>query len=378
MGARRRGLILASPEKKAVAPVWHADQARTVLDALNTAVLTCDAGLDVTALNPAAEMLFGVSANQVIGKPFAGLILDGADRVVAPLYKALISGRSVTAHDFRLDISPGKTATVDITVTPIPMARGDDRLIVELMQVDHFKRLAYEESRVDRHAANRAVLRGLAHEIKNPLGGLRGAAQLLDRELPDRTHREYTRVIIHEADRLRNLVDRMMGSYRPIQSTQVNIHQVLEHVRKLLLVEVREGVSIEVDYDPSLPDLLGDSEQLIQAVLNIARNSVEALQRRGEIVLRTRVGRSVYIGKKWHRKVIRVDIADNGPGIPEDMQERIFYPMVTGRPDGSGLGLSIAQDIIVKHGGLIKLHSRPGHTVFSIFLPLDEEDKQHD
>jgi two-component system nitrogen regulation sensor histidine kinase GlnL len=368
---------VAAARTKRTAPVWDGDRARTILETLNIVVLTCDDGLEITGLNPAAEMHFGVSAKQVIGKPIASLLLDGADKLVTPLYKALISGRPVNAHDLCLRIGPQKATTMDLTITPIPLPTGKDRLIVELMQVDRLMRLAREEERIDRHAANRELLRGLAHEIKNPLGGLRGAAQLLDRELPDRAHREYTRVIIHEADRLRNLVDRMMGSYRPVKTERINIHAVLEHVRKLLLVEVQEGISFLVDYDPSLPDLRGDNEQLIQAVLNIVRNSVEAMQRRGEIKLRTRIERSVYIGQTWRRQVIRADIEDSGPGIPEHMQERIFYPMVTGRPDGSGLGLSIAQDIIVKHGGLIKLNSRPGSTVFSIFLPLDEESKKY-
>jgi two-component system nitrogen regulation sensor histidine kinase GlnL len=232
-------------------------------------------------------------------------------------------------------------------------------------------RLARDENMLDRQAANRAVMRGLAHEIKNPLGGLRGAAQLLERELPDKSLKEYTRIIIHEADRLRNLVDRMMGPHQPLKKKPVNLHEILEHVRKLMLVEVPVGLTLERQYDPSLPEFKGEPEQLIQAVLNIVRNSAEAIEYKGVIHLRTRIERSFTIGQKRHRLVLRTDIEDNGPGIPEEIREHIFYPMVTAKPGGTGLGLSIAQDIVTKHGGLIECDSRPGLTVFSIYLPLE-------
>jgi two-component system nitrogen regulation sensor histidine kinase GlnL len=256
-------------------------------------------------------------------------------------------------------------------VTPLADAGPDGALLVELTQVDRLRRLARDESMLERQAANRAVMRGLAHEIKNPLGGLRGAAQLLERELPDKSLKEYTRIIIHEADRLRNLVDRMMGPHKPLKKQPVNIHEILEHVRKLMLVEVPVGLTLERDYDPSLPEFEGEPEQLIQAVLNIVRNSAEAIQHQGVIHLRTNIERNFTIGQKRHRLALRADIEDSGPGIPEEIQEHIFYPMVTSKPGGTGLGLSIAQDIIAKHGGLIECHSRPGHTVFSIYLPLE-------
>ena len=251
-------------------------------------------------------------------------------------------------------------------------------MLIELLQVDGFLEIARDQYRMDQYSANRDVLRGLAHEVKNPLGGLRGAAQLLERELSDRDVKQYTRIIIHEADRLSNLVDRMMGSYGSADPTAVNIHEILEHVRKLILVEIQEGISIERDYDPSLPQLQGDKDQLIQAVLNIVRNSVDAINKKGTIKFRTRVERSVYVGQQWYRCVIKVDIEDNGPGIPEHMHERIFYPMVTGRPEGSGLGLSIAQNIIRNHQGSIQLHSEPGYTRFSLLLPFTTRGKANE
>jgi two-component system, NtrC family, nitrogen regulation sensor histidine kinase GlnL len=215
------------------------------------------------------------------------------------------------------------------------------------------------------------VLRGLAHEVKNPLGGLRGAAQLLERELSDKQLKEYTRIIVHEADRLRNLVDRVMGGYTPLNKRPVNVHEVLEHVRKLVLVETPVGLTVRCDYDPSLPTLQADAEQLIQAALNILRNSVQALGGKGTVVIRTRIERSFTIGHTHHRLALRVDIEDNGPGIPAELLDKIFYPMVTGRADGTGLGLSIAQDIVARHGGLIECASQPGRTLFTLYLPVE-------
>lgn len=341
-----------------------------ILDSLTTAVLTFDADLHLTSINPAGEMLFEVSAKKVVGQALTELLPH--DRLaIKTLKQTLESQHPFTARGVPLRLPGHRTITVDCTVTPLTDGGPDGALLVELTQVDRLLRLARDESMLERQAANRAVMRGLAHEIKNPLGGLRGAAQLLERELPDKSLKEYTRIIIHEADRLRNLVDRMMGPHQPMKKRPVNIHEILEHVRKLILVEVPVGLTLEREYDPSLPEFEGEPEQLIQAVLNIVRNSSEAIQHQGTIRLRTGIERSFTIGQKRHRLVLRADIEDNGPGIPEDIREHIFYPMVTGKAGGTGLGLSIAQDIIAKHGGLIECHSRPGHTVFSVYLPLE-------
>jgi two-component system nitrogen regulation sensor histidine kinase GlnL len=343
-----------------------------ILENLTTAVLTFDAGLRLTSINPAGEMLFEVSAKKILGLKLAEL-LPQSRRIVKTLGQTLESRHPFTVRGTRLRLPMKRIITVDCVVTPLSDDHSDTVLLVELMQVDRLMRLARDENMLERQAANRAVMRGLAHEIKNPLGGLRGAAQLLERELPDPALKEYTRIIIHEADRLRNLVDRMMGPHKPLNKRPVNIHEILEHVRKLVLVEVPAGLTLERVYDPSLPDLLGEPEQLIQAVLNIVRNSAEAIQHKGVIRLRTAIERNFTIGQKRHRLVLRADIVDNGPGIPEEIREHIFYPMVTAKPGGTGLGLSIAQDIVTKHGGLIECDSRLGQTVFSIFLPLENE-----
>lgn len=358
----RPGILMAN--------AMQTDPLTRILENLTTAVLLFDAKLLLTAINPAGEMLFEVSAKKIRGQHLADL-LPRSQRLIKILQETLASRHPFTARGVRLTLPGARTITVDCTVTPITDGDRSDELLVELTQVDRLMRLARDENLLDRQAANRAVMRGLAHEIKNPLGGLRGAAQLLERELPDQALKEYTGIIIHEADRLRNLVDRMIGPHQPLKQHPLNIHEVLEHVRKLVLVETPVGLTIETNYDPSLPELVGDADQLTQAVLNIVRNSVQAMEGRGRIVLRTRIERSFTIGHKRHRLVLRVDIEDDGPGIPAELQEHVFYPMVTGRAEGTGLGLSIAQDISHRHGGLIEFTSRPHQTVFTLYVPLE-------
>ncbi|OGI39581.1 MAG: PAS domain-containing sensor histidine kinase [Candidatus Muproteobacteria bacterium RBG_16_62_13] len=346
-----------------------------ILENLTTAVLTFDSHLCLSSINPAGEMLFEISAKKAVGQSLTDL-LPHARLAARTLMQTLESQHPFTARSVPLKLPGARTITVDCTVTPLADTGSEGALLVELTQVDRLLRLARDENLLDRQATNRAVMRGLAHEIKNPLGGLRGAAQLLERELPDKSLREYTRIIIHEADRLRNLVDRMIGPHQPLKKIPVNVHEILEHVRKLMLVEVPVGLTVIQEYDPSLPEFECDPEQLTQAVLNMVRNAVEAMHNAGTIRLRTRIERQFTIGHKRHRLVLRVDIEDSGPGIPEDLQEHIFYPMITGKPEGTGLGLSIAQDIAAKHGGLIECRSRPGETVFSLYLPLENSHGQ--
>lgn len=344
------------------------EQSRNFTDHIQTALVGCDSDLRVWEMNPAAEALFEISVRHARGRPLSGLCLD-PDAVAECARQALDKEHTVTAYDLPVVLSPHKAVRVDLTVTPLSGVFDTVSLLLEMTRTDRLLSRAREEQRADRHAAGREILRGLAHEIKNPLGGLRGAAQLLDSELRERDQREYTRIIIHEADRLRNLVDRIMGSYQPIELAPLNVHEVLEHVRKLVQAEVWEGLSIARDYDPSLPAIRGDREQLIQVVLNIIRNAVEALDGHGEIRLRTRVVGARYIGKQWHQRVLAVDIEDDGPGIAEELQDKVFDPMITTRAEGNGLGLSIAQEVVHRHGGTIELESQPGLTRFSLLLP---------
>ncbi|WP_242616861.1 nitrogen regulation protein NR(II) [Rivibacter subsaxonicus] len=257
-----------------------------------------------------------------------------------------------------------------------PHEPGAEPVLVELIEIEQQTRQDREERALDQVQANKELIRNLAHEIKNPLGGIRGAAQLLEMEIDSRALTEYTQVIIHEADRLQALVDRLLAPHRrPQQVAEMNIHEVCERVRSLVLAEFPKGLRIERDYDTSIPDFLGDREQLIQTVLNIVRNAAQSLVERiaagdARITLRTRVARQATIGKHRHRLALELHIEDNGPGVPESIRDRIFYPLVSGRDGGSGLGLTLAQTFVTQHQGTIDCESEPGRTLFSITIPL--------
>jgi two-component system nitrogen regulation sensor histidine kinase GlnL len=351
--------------------VLNRSQPGAILDGLTTAVITLDHGLRITYINSAAESLFGLSRHHALGEPLAEAVPRFGEHEQR-LRRALDTGSGFIERELKLRRSGEEPITVDCTVTPL--LGGKPGLMMEILALDRHLRISRDELLLTQHQASRELIRGLAHEIKNPLGGIRGAAQLLEREYPDSEHREYTGVIIREADRLQNLVDRLLGPNRLPKKEPVNVHQVLEHVRQLLEAEAPRGMLVLRDYDPSIPELVGDREQLIQATLNVARNALQALGARsdGTIVLRTRTRRQVTIGGRRHKLVIQMDIEDNGPGIPPAMMEKIFYPMVTTRAEGTGLGLPIAQYLIHSHGGLIECQSQPGRTVFSMFLPLGD------
>ncbi len=346
------------------------DSTKAIIDNLTTAVLLLDTDLRLLAMNPAAEELLDVSANQVLGTSAERLLPDTAV-FPAALARAAASGAPFTEREMRLPIAT-QSITVDCSVTPVGEGHGEVRLLVEFVQVDRYRHLGREEQGVARNASLRALLRGLAHEIRNPLGGLRGAAQLLERELVDDALKEYTQVIVHEADRLQNLLDRMLGPRTPPKKRSINIHEVTERVRALLRAESPAGVHIARDYDPSIPALNADPELLIQATLNVARNAVQALDGRGELMLRTRVQRRFTIGQTCHRLVVRIEVHDNGPGVPEELREHVFFPLVTGRSEGTGLGLSIAQSLVDQHNGLIEYSSVPGDTTFSLIIPVED------
>jgi two-component system nitrogen regulation sensor histidine kinase GlnL len=244
------------------------------------------------------------------------------------------------------------------------------------VEIEQQTRQEREERHFDQVQANKELIRNLAHEIKNPLGGIRGAAQLLQMEGQSKALMEYTHVIIQEADRLQGLVDRLLAPHRrPHVVGDVNIHEVCERVRSLILAEFPRGLRIERDYDASIPDFRGDREQLIQAVLNIAHNAAQALAERiarqdAVITLRTRVARQVTLGKRRYRLALELHVEDNGPGVPESIRERIFYPLVSAREGGSGLGLTLAQTFVQQHQGTIECDSEPGRTLFRITVPL--------
>ncbi|MCX8087265.1 MAG: nitrogen regulation protein NR(II) [Rhodocyclaceae bacterium] len=342
------------------------DPAFAGLDLLASAVILLDGELRIRHCNPAAENLFAMSRRACLGLPI-GQLLGNPAALAAALDNALNNNWSYTGHDIIVKRDKGEAIHLDCTVTPIETAGA--RLLLEFRPIDYQLRAAREEREAVQSRANRELIRNLAHEIKNPLGGIRGSAQLLARELDNPALKEYTEVIIHEADRLQDLMHRLLSSHRAMQPAQLNIHEILERVRRLIHAEF-PGVKVMRDYDTSLPDITGDREQLIQAILNIARNAAQAMQGEGEIVFRTRAIRQVTLAKKRFRLAIEVQIIDNGPGIPEEIRDRIFYPLVSGREGGTGLGLALAQSFVQQHQGSIEADSVPGRTCFTLRLPV--------
>lgn len=347
---------------------------RRLLENLSTAVLLLDQRLRVLYINPAAEVLFEISGRRIQDAPLSDLFLE-TDEALQTLRDSAISGHPFTRREAGFLLPSGTRVRADYSVSPFP---GDPpALLMEVQPRDRLMRITREEELLHQQETTRILVRGMAHEIKNPLGGIRGAAQLLDRELGDPGQRDYTRVIIEEADRLRALVDRMLGPHKALQKSSTNIHEVLERVHTLLEAESRGNVHFGRDYDVSLPEFPGDKAQLIQAFLNIARNALDALDqhpqtgRTPRIIFKTRALRQFTIGHKRHRLVARVKVIDNGPGIPPELLQNVFYPMISGRADGTGLGLAITQSIIGQHQGLVECESIPGRTEFIVFLPLE-------
>jgi two-component system nitrogen regulation sensor histidine kinase GlnL len=333
------------------------------LDLLATAVVVLDEDYVVRYANPAAENLLTAGARSLIGQPFLGFFAERAD-----LERSLDEARVI-----HWDYSARNVTYVRTGREPVPFSCTVTRidsfgaaLLAELRPISEQLRIEREARVESEQQAYRELIRNLAHEIKNPLGGLRGSAQLLERELERPELREYTQVIIKEADRLQLLMDRMLTPHRAPRFEPLGVHEVLERVRSLVRAEF--GVEVVRDYDPSVPDLQGDREQLIQAVLNIARNSAQVGAK--TICFRTRVMRQVTILKQRHRLALELQVIDDGPGVPEEIQDRIFNPLVSGREGGTGLGLSLAQTFVHYHHGVIEFESRPGRTIFRILLPL--------
>ncbi len=351
----------------------------TLLDGLTTAIICIDQQLNIAGLNSAAEGLFAVGRKHALNEPLAQVIPYFLAQVPR-LEQAINQFAGFIERETRLTHSGHAPLTVDWTVTPFQDGKLKG-LLMEILPLDRHLRISRDEMHSAQHQASREMIRGLAHEIKNPLGGIRGAAQLLERVYPDSEHREYTQVIIKEADRLQRLVDRMLGPNRVPEKHALNIHEVLEHVRQLVQAERQPGVAVLRDYDPSIPDVFADREQMIQAVLNVVRNAMQALASNnlaqgGSVTLRSRTRRQFTLAGRRHKLVVQVDIEDSGPGIAPEMLEKIFYPMVTTRPEGTGLGLPIAQVLIHSHGGQIECTSRPGQTIFSIYLPFAQLETQ--
>jgi len=346
------------------------------LDLLATAIVIVDRQLAVRFANPAAENLFELSSKSLVGNMITEIFEHDAVLSAAIDY-ARSNNCSYTEHDLKIGAAGHTKLHLSCTLSPVELeswVEDWEGLLIEFRHIDQQIKIEREERLNDQSQANRELIRNLAHEIKNPLGGIRGAAQLLDRELERPGLHEYTQVIMKEADRLQSLMDRLLTPHRLPQPAPLNIHEVLERVRSLILAEYPRGIAIRRDYDTSLPLLKGDKEQMIQVVLNIARNAAQAMKGAGQLAFRTRVARQMTLARKRYKHALVVDITDNGPGIPVDMRERLFYPLVSGREGGSGLGLTLAQTFVTQHGGTITFDSQPGKTTFTLLLPVNHSE----
>jgi two-component system nitrogen regulation sensor histidine kinase GlnL len=344
-----------------------------LLDALSTGIVMLDAQLCAIYANVAAQDLLAFSLNQARGRPFGDFLQD-SNGFRDILRRALTTGEGIADRELVIRPlgAPRDARILDVTITPLAGAITGTHLLLELADTTQRQRISRENDLLARLDGSRLMIRQLAHEIRNPLGGLRGAAQLLERELQEASLKEYTRVIIGEADRLTGLVDSMAGPSRAPQKVLINIHEICEHVYHLLRAEAASAVLIERDYDPSLPNTMLDRHQAIQALLNVARNALQAVGGSGRITLRTRALSNVNIGPARHRLVASVEVEDDGPGVPAEIRASIFYPLVTGRSNGSGLGLAVAQELVTRNGGIIEFESEPKRTVFTLLLPLGE------
>ncbi len=340
-----------------------------MLEHLITAVIIIDRNLLIEDLNPAAENLLGISRHRACGQPLLQLL--GDDREFRDILMRTLESGVTYANEMRLGSTEvqREERMIDCRVSLLRELSEKARLLVEMTDVTRRSRISRENALIIQHGAGRQMIRQLAHEIKNPLGGLRGAAQLLERQLDSDELKEYTSVIISEADRLASLVDRMLGPGGPLNKQAVNVHELLEYVVRLI-EPGQKRISIRRDYDPGLPLFHLDRDQMVQAFLNLLQNAITALDGQGEITLRTRAIMNFTIGDIRHAAVASIEIEDDGPGIPPDLRDSIFYPLVTSRADGTGLGLPAAQELISRHGGLIEFESRPGRTVFLVRIPL--------
>ena len=349
----------------------------SLLDNLTTAIILLDKDLHVIYINPAAEALLETSDRHSHNTYIADVLLNVKELVKA-LKNVKDNGVTFIARKVKLVKANTNRLTVDYSASRL-IYENDTYIMLEIQELDRSYNISRKEMLISNHETTLGLVRGLGHEIKNPIGGIRGAAQLLAEELADNNLKDYTNVIIEEADRLVGLIDRLTGQYQKPALQQLNIHEVLERVYNLVIAETRGSIEVEKDYDPSIPEITGDMAQLIQAVLNIVRNAMQSLTesepavKNPKIILRTRTVNHVTIGPVMHKLVAKIEIIDNGPGIEPELFENIFYPLISGRANGTGLGLSLSQNILKNHNGLIECDSHEGETCFTISLPLSNE-----
>ncbi len=347
---------------------------KKILAHLNEAILLFNNQLVLTYINTAGEILLEDSAKHLLGLN-AQILFKSSDSLLSDLKQCLKNNEPLVDRELSLSYL-NQSMIINFSATPLFENGQLADILVELQQIDRHIRISKEEQLLAQQNISKLLVKGLAHEIKNPLGGIRGAAQLLEFELHDEELKEYTQIIIQESDRLKSLMDKMLGPNKPSKKKLLNIHEILERVRQLVNIEANHNIKILTDYDPSIPNLKADKNQLIQAVLNIVQNAMQAMVDGGQIIMKTRIQRHLTIGRKRYKLTAKVDIIDNGPGISGELMSQIFYPMITSRAEGTGLGLSIAQSLINQHNGLIECESEPENTVFTIYLPLEAEYAQ--
>jgi two-component system nitrogen regulation sensor histidine kinase GlnL len=324
-----------------------------------------DDSLEIVFLNAAAESLLGLSERRVVGRPVSEFVRPSRE-LVGLCQRVLETRLTFSLRELTTRVGE-RELVLDCRAAPFEREHG---LLLELVDTARDRQVRREAALVAQQQLSRRIIRQLAHEVKNPLGGLRGAAQLLERQLREPELKAYTRVIIDEADRLASLVDGILRAGSAPQSEELNLHRITEHVAQLIEAEKPDGVELIRDYDPSLPAVTVDRNQMIQAFLNLARNALQSVGERGRLVFRTRALSNLTLGGEQHRLVLSAEIEDDGPGIPDDIKDTIFYPLVSGRSMGTGLGLTIAQELVGRNGGLIEFVSQPGRTVFQLRLPV--------
>lgn len=349
---------------------------KNILAHLNESILLFNRDLELIYINGAGEILLADSEKHLLGLNANTLFKSSGSSLLIDLQQCLNLEEPLIDREIKF-VRLNQARQVNISATPLFHNNHVNEILVEIQQVDRQLRISKEEQLFTQQNISRLLAKGLAHEIKNPLGGIRGAAQLLEIELNNEDLKEYTQIIIQESDRLKALMDKMLGPKKPSKKELLNIHEVLERVRNLVSSEANHNIIIKTDYDPSIPDLKADKNQLIQVVLNIVQNAVQAMHHKGVITLKSRVLRQLTIGRKLYKLTAKIDISDDGPGINNEIMNQVFYPMVSSRAEGTGLGLSIAQSLIHQHNGFIECESEPGNTIFSILLPLvNEDDKE--
>ena len=346
------------------------ERAVRIFDHLATAVLLFDEKLHLVSINSAGENLLSLSSKRLLGKT-SEEVWPNTSFFTDAIKNAFQFANTRIERGIEMQLLNQNTIKVDCIFTPLLIDDLTKEILVELVSADAFVRVMQEFNQETVQKAAKESVQGMAHEIKNPLGGIRGAAQLMEKELDDKSLLEYTKIIINESDRLRNFVDRMMAANTHPVKSETNIHEIVEYVVSIISAESSRNLNIQKDYDPSIPSIFADREQLIQAVLNLLRNAVQATKEDESILIRTRIQRQITIQNKLNRLAVQLDIIDNGPGIPAEIESGAFYPMVTGHAGGTGLGLSIAQQLIQSHGGKINYERKENCTYFSILFPIE-------